>query len=74
MTLGEELIEEGRQQGLQEGRQEGMQQSLLRLLSMKFGAPSADVLDRVRAAEPEQLEAWIARVLFAESSSAVFGD
>ena len=65
--------EEGIENGRQEGRQEGEAKALLRLLQAKFGPPTPDLAARVQAAEPEQIEVWLTRILTANSPAGVFG-
>ncbi|WP_295440698.1 DUF4351 domain-containing protein [uncultured Thiodictyon sp.] len=63
---------EGRQEGRQEGQQEGEAKALLRLLEAKFGPPTPDLLARVQAARPDQIEVWLTRILTANSQHEVF--
>lgn len=67
-------IERGRQEGQQLGRQEGEQRALLRLLEARFGVLTAAVTARVRAADADQLERWMPRVLTAASADEVCAD
>ena len=52
-------IQKGLQQGLEQGRQEGRKEGeaamLLRLIGLKFGAPSEDVRERIEAADGDTL-------------------
>ena len=76
----EEGLEQGRQEGWQAGQQEGWQagqqegeaKALLRLLQAKFGPPTPDLVARVQAAESDQIEVWLARILTANSPHEVF--
>lgn len=61
-----------REEGLEKGRQEGEAKALLRLLQAKFGPPTPDLAARVQAAEPEQIEVWLTRILTASSPDEVF--
>jgi hypothetical protein len=45
---------------------------LVRLLTRKFGTMSHEALDRICAASPEQLEAWLVRLLDATTLDEVF--
>jgi hypothetical protein len=56
---------EGQAEGRAEGRAEGQAELLLKLLSLRFGALSPEVEERVRAARVEQLDVWAERVLSA---------
>ena len=75
-TFIEKYIDQGRQEGHQEGRQEGRQEGealvLLRLIELKFGAPSANVRQQVGEADAETLLRWSERVLTADTLEAVF--
>ena len=68
--------QKGRQEGLQEGRLEGRQegeQSLLqKLLTKRFGPLPEAVLEQIRSASTEQIDAWVDRVLDAESLEELF--
>ena len=67
--------EEGREEGRAEGREEGRQnarQTLISLLTAKFGASAAGVLDRVEAGSQEQLARWTLAVLTANTPEEVF--
>jgi hypothetical protein len=58
---------EGLSQGLSQGRTEGHASALLKLLTLKFGALSQGVTDRVRSAGVAELDLWTERVLSAQS-------
>ncbi|WP_428267543.1 Rpn family recombination-promoting nuclease/putative transposase [Haliangium sp.] len=70
LSTGEQI---GRKEGHKEGHKEGRQEALIELLEERFGELSEAALERVRAAEAEQLKAWIKRVLAAASLDEVFG-
>jgi predicted transposase YdaD len=79
MTVGEQLMEQGRQQGIQEGREQGIQEgergALLRLLRKRFGAQvNDDIESRVAAASPEQIALWLERVLSAATLAESLAD
>jgi hypothetical protein len=57
------------QRGRQEGRQEGEVAILSRLLRRRFGELPPSVGDRLKLAQPEQLERWSDRLLDARSLS-----
>jgi hypothetical protein len=57
----------------QRGLQQGETRMLLRQLRQRFGEPPAWVMERLAAAEPEQLEQWGERLLVAPTLEAVFG-
>ncbi|MDO4231453.1 MAG: Rpn family recombination-promoting nuclease/putative transposase [Lautropia sp.] len=71
-----EVRQEGREEGREEGRAEGAQQAhtliLQRLLTRRFGELPAQALQQIQQATPQQLEAWIDRVLDARSLDEVF--
>jgi predicted transposase YdaD len=64
-----EFLRKGRQEGLLEGRQEGEAAFLMRLLQKRFGELPSSVSDRIKAAQPVQLEQWGERLLEAHSLS-----
>ncbi|MBT9100039.1 DUF4351 domain-containing protein [Methylovulum psychrotolerans] len=72
----EEGIQEGLQRGFSQGMQQGIQQgeyrALIRLLTRRFQALPADVLARIEAAQPEQLEQWLDNTLDATTLDDVF--
>ncbi|HWP00104.1 MAG TPA: DUF4351 domain-containing protein [Methylococcus sp.] len=80
MRLAQTLRQEGRQEGWQEGRQEGWQEGrqeeaarlLKRQLTRRFGTLPEEVVGKIDAADLPTLEAWLDRVLDAESLAAVF--
>lgn len=55
-----------------EGEAKGEAKVLLKLLGLRFGPPSEATRARVEAAAVGQLDAWIERVLTADSIDAVF--
>ena len=63
---------EGRLEGKLEGRLEGETQLLERLLTRRFGPPSADSQARLKAATLEQLEQWAENLLDAATLDEVF--
>lgn len=69
-------IEKGMQQGMQQGkiagRLEGESSLFERLLARRFGPPSADIQDRLKAATLEQLEQWAENLLDAATLEEVF--
>ena len=76
MTTGQRIRMEaraaGRSEGKTEGRTEEARRMLARLLNRRFGVSATDVDARLQAATLEQLEAWIDRILDAESLDALF--
>ncbi|MFE8032988.1 DUF4351 domain-containing protein [Thiohalocapsa marina] len=63
----------GIQKGLQQGVQQGEATILLRQLSTKFGAETAEQYrTRIESAEPQQLERWSERILSAETPETIF--
>jgi flagellar biosynthesis/type III secretory pathway protein FliH len=69
----QEGLYKGRMQGRQEGRQEGMHEGksgmLLQLLEYKFGTLEARIIERLQAANGQQLEEWGKRILTATELS-----
>jgi hypothetical protein len=87
MTLGQRLIEQGRQQGIEQGIEQGRQQGieqgieqgrqqiLLVLLRQRFGdAITPQVEQRVATASGTLLEAWTGRVLSAATLAELLGE
>ena len=61
------------QAGIQKGLQQGEARTLLRQLTQKFGPEAAQAYrERIEAAELEQLEAWLDRILSAETPETIF--
>ncbi|MEA3644076.1 MAG: hypothetical protein VBE63_29760 [Lamprobacter sp.] len=61
------------QAGIEKGVQQGEARTLLRLLDQKFGPEAVQVhRERIEAAELEQLEAWLDRILSAETPETIF--
>ncbi len=71
-TIAETLRAEGRAEGRTEGRAEGRAWSLIRVLESRFGSLPQGVKDRIVRADPDQLDAWLDRVLDAGSLDSVF--
>ena len=67
----QEGLQKGLQEGLQKGRQAGRQEEaaklFLLLLESKFGTVSQLLEDKVRSANPEQIETWIKYIFQAQS-------
>jgi len=58
---------------IEQGVQQGEARTLLRLLDQKFGPEAAQAhRERIEAAELEQLEAWLDRILTAETPETIF--
>jgi hypothetical protein len=70
LTGAQQLVERGRI----EGEAKGAARMLLVLLQGRFGELPVDVVNRVNAAEPAQLEAWAARLLSAGNLEDLFAD
>lgn len=60
-TMAEALIERGKAEGL------------TRIMERRFGPLSQTVRDRITVAGPEELDAWLDRVLDADNLEAMFG-
>lgn len=74
MTGAEILRAQGRAEGEAKGEAKGKCLALLKLLELKFGAPTDATVARVQSATIEQLDAWVERVLSATSLDDVFKD
>ncbi|HEY0476027.1 MAG TPA: hypothetical protein VGD37_00800 [Kofleriaceae bacterium] len=76
MSIADMWHEQGRAKGREEGLQEGRLAMLRRLVLLKFGGQSLD--DRyeaiLRAAAPDAIDRYSARLLIANSLSSVFED
>ena len=73
----EKLFEQGRQEGREEGRQEAaglLRSSLKKLLSFKFGNIDAPTLARIDAANLEQLDQTIERIMSVHSIDELFAE
>ncbi len=58
---------------IEQGVQQGEARTLLRQLTQKFGPEAAQAhRERIEAAELEQLEAWLDRILTAETPETIF--
>ena len=62
MTIGEQLIAEGRAKGKAEGKAEGMRQMLKLALAARFGRLPTAVTARIERARDTTLERWAARI------------
>jgi hypothetical protein len=69
MTTAEMLRTEGRA----EGRTEGRAEALVQMLTIKFGPLPDSVTQKVHAAPGDQVQAWMARAVTAETLDQVFG-
>lgn len=69
-----DLVEHFAQQKKEEGRAEGRRGLLLKQLTLKFGAPTAEVEARVAEASIEETDRWAERILTAGSLEEVFAD
>ncbi|CAM3613355.1 hypothetical protein [Halomonas lysinitropha] len=70
--LRTEGMQQGRQEGRQEGRHEGVEGTLRKQIEMKFGELPAWADEQLAQASDEQLDAWVARILTADSLDALF--
>jgi predicted transposase/invertase (TIGR01784 family) len=89
MTVGQQLIEQGRREGTERGIQQGLQQGieqgieqglvvgrrelLLRLLRRRFGDLPEELVTRLSCASAEQLDGWGERFATAQRLDEVFG-
>ena len=62
----------GEQRGLQMGKIEGEALALRRLLSQRFGPIPAAIVERIAAADLEQIEAWFDAAITAPDMASVF--
>ena len=62
------------QQLRNEGRAEGQVSTLLRLVAKRFGAPSADVVERIRNGKAAELDHWLDRIFDATSPTDLFAE
>ena len=62
MTIGEQLIAEGRAKGNAEGNAQGMRRILKVALAARFGRLPATVTARIDRARDTTLERWAARI------------
>jgi hypothetical protein len=61
------------QAGIEKGLQQGEARTLLRQLTRKFGPEAAHRhRERIEAAEIEQLDAWLDRILTADTPETIF--
>jgi predicted transposase/invertase (TIGR01784 family) len=86
VTVGQQLIEEGRKQGLAQGIAQGIEQGieqerqhargmLLRFLRQRFGdAVQPHIEQRVATASREQLDLWLSRLMSGTTLEATFAD
>lgn len=66
--------QEGRQEGRKEGRKQGEAEMLLRLISLKYGPPDAQVRHQIATADAETLLRWSERVLSAATLGEILTD
>jgi flagellar biosynthesis/type III secretory pathway protein FliH len=75
-SLTERLRAEGMEKGMAQGMEQGMTQGertvLIRQLQRRFGPLDAQSLNRLEAANQQQLELWAERVLEADSLADFF--
>ncbi len=79
-SLTERLRAEGMEKGIEQGMAQGMAQGvaqgeravLSRLLQRRFGQLDAQTVNRLEAANQQQLELWAERILDADSLADVF--
>ncbi len=63
---------EARMEGRQEGRQEGRLDTLRKQLALKFGELGPEIEARLSSAQPEDIDRFLERVLFADTLASVF--
>jgi hypothetical protein len=67
-SLGQRLIEQGREQGLVQGREQGLREAIVRVLTRRFGVPPASVTARLaRVEDLQRLDALLDSALAAAS-------
>ena len=64
-------IQKGIEQGIERGIQQGDATPLLRLIELKFGETSEDVIRRIREADADTLLRWSDRILTADTLDAL---
>ncbi len=76
MTLYERLQQKGRTEGRLEGRLEGEARgraaALLKLITLKFSAPSEETIARVQEATESELDTWLERILTVSTQDELF--
>jgi hypothetical protein len=60
-------IAQGKAEGQAQGKAEGQAALFMKLLTLKFGAPTAETTARVQQASAEELDRWAERLLNAAS-------
>lgn len=71
MTAAEQIAKDAEERGRRRGREEGRRDLLVKLLTLRFGAPDAATLARLDHATSEQLSRYAERVLDAPTLDAV---
>ncbi len=75
-TIAEAWLEQGKAEGLEQGKAEGLAEgraaTLIRLLERRFGSLPREAASRIAAADLEELDTWLDRVLDAATLDAVF--
>jgi predicted transposase/invertase (TIGR01784 family) len=69
----QEGIEQGIEQGVAIGRAEGNRQALLKLITLKYGAPAPQIESRVMAASDAEVADWMAGILTVPTLDALLG-
>ncbi len=80
MTLYERLQQKGRTEGRLEGEARGRVEgeargraaALLKLITLKFSAPSAETTVRVQEATEAELDTWLERILTVSTQDELF--
>jgi predicted transposase YdaD len=70
----QEAFAEGEERGRQQGVAEGEHRLLSKQLGLRFGPLPEAVMERLRAADSDQLERWGVRLLTVQSLDEVFGE
>jgi predicted transposase YdaD len=73
VTTAEMLRAQGRTEGRTEGLTEGRAEALVQVLTVKFGPLPESVPQTVHRASSDQIQAWTARAVTAETLDRVFG-
>jgi hypothetical protein len=63
MTAAEQIAKEAEERGRRKGREEGRRELLVKLITLRFGAPDAATIERLDGASAEQLARCAERVL-----------
>ena len=72
MNAAQRLIEQGIEQGIERGIEKGQRGLLLKLIRLKFGELPSNVLTRIEQGRGDELDAWSAHILTAQTLEEIF--